>query len=389
MTIGATVTAELALTPAERAVLLALREFPMASTDGETLFRRTEEELETALDVDDVCDIAYRFNLLHVCLSVFDGAIGARQRREDWSVYSTVAVQVLDVQVARYREVAAALTANEIEFLLPKGLVFTLAHYPHVPTLMSDIDMLVRVADVEATERIFGRLGYHKRLCVRDGKFRPVNRATVRAVEATPAYYGELFPYTQIYECDFSKAECDFFDRYRRNHFARTERGRLYGLIEFDLHYSLNPLSDAAAPPDRPGEDTWWESRCSVEAKGVVLPTLTPEALAVVLPYRFYHELMSHGGRSLKPLGDIVALFATTPIDWDWILQAGVTYGHVRPALFYVYRWLGMLAALDVPENVLNALSEPTHSPYSDWGDFLPLAFGRRVLAAMPPTHAT
>jgi Uncharacterised nucleotidyltransferase len=357
--------------------LAALRSYPAPAPEA---FEEACESLACRPELSEVLGEAYRRNLLHVCLCAYRDAIERDERAAMWLEVEPVAAAVLERQRRDLVEALDAADLAQLPIALPKGLAHALDLYPHQPVLMADVDVLIRERDREAMAELLTALGFRRGLALHDGAFLRASTSTIAAVEASVPHYGELHPFSKVHRFEELEPHRAFLASHLASSFVLTPQG-IYRLGTFDVHYSLNPMSNGNPLGDRPQEAYWWREsrRLPIGERDAV--ALSYDVLAIMLPYRLYHELHSLGGRSLKPLGDLVALLRLREIDFDRLVGTAIELGAVRPALFYVYRFLAQFCRVAIPDEVLAALRSPSEqSFYADWGDIWPAALGIRAL---------
>ncbi len=309
--------------------------------------------------------------LLHVCLDVLGQVVGEDGDACAWLAYNTLSSYIQPFRTSDYQTIKSILDAENITFVVPKGLAFSLQYYPRRSVAMADVDVLVQRDDVGRLRAALESNGYRQGVGISNNQFVPVSQGVIAEVEASPPYYGMLYPYTKIVAFDaLDIKDVEQLMPFFGNQFV-ARRGKIYGLSNIDVHYSLNPLSDNNVLSDRPSPDDWLLYRQTVAVGDIELYTLEAPFLAVTSAHRFYHELMSQGGKSLKPVGDVVALLRSVPPPWDFVGTFGRDYSYLRPALFYVYRFCREIAHVTVPDDLLELLAIPTTSYYCDWGDFV------------------
>jgi hypothetical protein len=373
---GPLLTSSLLLTPEAFVALSALRWFPDTADDA---FELACTSLRRAPTLDAVLAHANSLGLLHVCLRSYRSAIEADPQAREWLAANEVANVILGQQRVDLEELLIAAQRAGIDLVVPKGLAFALELYPDQPVLMADIDILVRGSELSHIIDVLDDRGYRHRMTMhRNGLERP-KAALVAEVERSVPYHGQLYPHSQLRGFPALEPYRAFIAKVLPTAFVVTENG-IYRPASVDVHYSLNPLSDHDPLGERPTEAFWWEGVRSISLGRTEMKVLADHVAASIVPYRLYHEIHCHGGRSLKALSDVVALVRRGRVDFDSLSEIGSRFPAVRPALYYVYRFVRDFSAGAVPDHAIDRFAKPSDATYSDWGDLLPVAFGKRAL---------
>jgi hypothetical protein len=357
--------------------LLAIRHFPTA---GLTAYRHTADRwLDEPGHADELFATAERRRIAHVVRWVAQAYPCVAAPTSPFTRFSIVAGMIRDLLLTAWQEVSEGASQRGIPLVNPKGLVFLSGIYPDGCTsFMADIDLLTEPGAIDDLRRLLQALGYLQGLGVREGRCIRLPRNGVRALEASPGLFGQLWPYARLLEVPGLAPHADFIRRALSTRQLVIDGDRVYMLVRIDAHYSLNALSDNDALHDRyPMAEIWGHVR-RAQVGPVAFDALDDTTLAWFLPYHFYHEMVSSHIRSVKLLADLAALLRTRPVDFAYLAEMAQRYGHMRPALYYVYRFLQDFGHAPVPSGFVDSLATPTTSIYSDAGDFLPALVGAR-----------
>ena len=316
--------------------------------------------------------------LTHAVAAVYGDVLdGPHPLRALLESYSAVADLLTERQIGALSQAARALTTAGIRFLVPKGILLHNQLLPGRPRPISaDVDLLVAAVDLQATAATLDSLGYRQGPGVRNRTFLSLSRKQVAAYEASPDAYGQVWAYAKIVGLEELKPFIPFISAHLGRRLLVIDGERAYGLDQFDLHYDLNMLAGSTGLNDRVPPAEWWNDADTVDVQGTPVELAGARTLSWFLPYHYYQDTMSMHGRDMKILGDLVLLARSgSGIDWDYVAHIGRRYGHIRPALHWVYRFLAEHADVDVPAGVLEDLARPSESTYADWGSIVPQLF--------------
>ncbi len=284
--------------------------------------------------------------------------------------YRDVARAVYVGQVECFSSALRALSSRGVVGAGLKGVAFLSDVYRgEAYYVMNDVDILVRLDQVETARAALSDCGLSQEFVSNDGIIEVVS-PEVKASFETGHY--ELFPFTKIVELPNLEQHHTFIREHLPGHPFVWEGDRLFLACEVDLHHGLSGGIEE--------EDIWHGTR-RIRIGDQDVMVVGNDVLAWFLAARFYHETMVLAKRSGKLLCDLAFLLSRTVIDYQYVLSIAHKY-QITASLYYVYRFLREWAGLPIPAEFVAALAE-TQGPlaYHDWGDFIPKLAGVRLIS--------
>jgi len=266
-----------------------------------------------------------------------------------------------------------------IDYRVPKGIVFPLTVYPQLPVAFSgDVDVLVRSADLAPARDILTARGYQQGLVVRGNAPMRLPRQQVERLEAAVWMHGQTAAYTKLVRTPHLDQDADFARRMFPFHVV-VAGGRVHLRPTFDLHYSLNGLTEDTGRGDRPDEELWWANAQLIRGTSGSFPALSDLTLSWFIPYHLYMDLALYRDRNWKLIADLIAFARTGRLDFPELAAVAGKFAAIRPAVYYVYRALQVGFHVPVPREFLDTVSEPSDAYGADLGDVLPaMMLGQR-----------
>jgi hypothetical protein len=252
-------------------------------------------------------------------------------------------------------EVTTALRARGIAPLVFKGAeVRERAFGGRAISTSTDVELLVRPADIEAARQTLLDLGF------RHAGYDPVGGrlvdVTSERVSGHEEKHRELYPLCRLAPIDLAEDEIHFAQAQGLNPlFIHQGRGLLLEVI--DLHRALFVRMEA---------DSLFERAVPSVYPGAVTLSMTDHVWTTAL--RFYLESSTvHNDPKHRDLAYLAALLQVGGVDWG-LLVKNMAAADLRPALYYTLRFLSRLQVADVPAWVLDALHVRRGTHYMDFG---------------------
>lgn len=369
----------LSVPPLEYIVLLSVRHFPSTQPSG--YLDLVSSKLTLDVGDEDLFHAAESRGLTHAVACVYGKNARLSKADSPFVQFQRVAKAVSAIQIEAYHALYAALEPSGIQVMVPKGLSYLEHIYPPgVTPLMGDVDILVRPEDLKHVCRVLRDLGYSQDLVIRRGTLARLKTDLIPHLESDPERFGQLWPYSKMIAVPELSPMHNYIKTYLWRRQFVVEDGKVWFQLSFDTHYSFNNFSDGNPTNGRPEAEEFWKGSLAGRLGKGILKTLSPTTLSWVLPYHFYHEVMGGGAMSWKVLADLAAVVRTGQVDETELQRVSDRYPYVRPALYYVYRFLSEFAGLGLPPAVAMTLSKPVDNPGADFGDFLPRLLNRVVL---------
>jgi hypothetical protein len=278
--------------------------------------------------------------------------------------------RMAEAQARCAAEVAVALRGDGVSPLLFKGVELRPRVFGgRALSSSTDIDLLVRPAEIERARSILQGLGFiHARYDPVAGRLVAVSREKTEAHEQS---HRELYPLCRLAPVDLAADELEFVRAHGPTPlFVHEGRGLLMEVI--DLHRGLFVRMEV---------DSLFERAVPSLHEGALTLSLTDHVWTTAL--RFYLESSTvHNDPKHRDLAYLGALLAQPGIDWPALVRL-VGAADLRPALFYALRLLARLEVAAVPEWVLDALHVRRGSHYMDFGCRATRMLG--LLEGLPP----
>ncbi|OWQ86236.1 hypothetical protein CDN99_20590 [Roseateles aquatilis] len=263
--------------------------------------------------------------------------------------------RMAEAQARCAAEVSTALRDQGIVPLLFKGVELRpRAFGGRAISSSTDVDLLVRPADIERARGILQGLGFvHARYDPAAGRLVEVPREKTEAHEKT---HRELYPLCRLAPVHLEPDEIEFVRAFSPTPlFVHDGQGLLMEVI--DLHRGLFVRMEV---------DSLFERAVPSLHAGAVTLSLTDHVWTTAL--RFYLESSTvHNDPKQRDLAYLAALLSLPGIDWPALVKL-VSAADLRPALFYSLRLLSRLQIAAVPAWVLDELHVRRGSHYMDFG---------------------
>lgn len=263
--------------------------------------------------------------------------------------------KMADVQSRYAGEVASALDARGIKPLMFKGIELRQRVFGNKAVSSStDVDVLVKRADIERTRTILQGLGFvHACYDPANGKLVEASAAKVSAHEGA---HRELYPLCRLTPVHLAEDEIAFVRAHSLTPlFVHEGQGLMMEVI--DLHHGLFTRMEV---------DSLFERAVPSVFAGAVTLSITDHVWTTAL--RHYLESSTiHNDPKHRDLAYLAALLAQPGIDWPLLVQI-ITEADLRPALFYSLRLLARMGLADIPPDVLDALHVRRGSHLMDFG---------------------
>ena len=222
-------------------------------------------------------------------------------------------VAVLRKNIEIYRElhgILAELQDKGIPVILLKGAALAEILYPDIALRpMSDIDILVKKADLHSVVAALSKLGY------------------------TPIHLDDPF-----YEGHHHIVPYKRRDRERGNFFI------------MEVHHNIVP----APLMSRIDVDYLWEDTQTLNAGGIDALALSTENMLLHLCLHLSTTSFINGLRILVDISEIIRYYGEK-LDWDLLVKKSNEFG-VGSSVYYPLWWAREIMDLDIPTNVLSGL---------------------------------
>lgn len=345
---------EFPIPPMERMILLLLQHFcvgPSPRVDSE-LSRHTPRALLKSL---------VNSKLLHALPP--EQAFSAAQDQRLFEGLHFITRSMGHLHIRELGELIAASTrSSRTPFLVTKGLPLARNTFPSYGWPFSgDVDLITRLSDIDGVRSHLERLGYMKGLVIRDSMANRWPDAAIARVSDRLWNFGQLPPYSKLHRTPwldvFSDVVRDFFPF----HCVVSADGAVYVRTSFDVHYSLNTLTDDPNFGDRPTEEEWWEGYAEYSLLGVEIPCVSSRTWSWYLAYHAYHDLKLFGQPAWKSLFDLAGLVRCGAVDFAWLSEYAVARPSIAPSVYWIYEFLRDFALVTVglaplPEEVKRPL---------------------------------
>src|SRR6185437_4892907 len=306
----------------------------------------------------------------HVVRATCGQVPGVADRDSALAMYQMFADTIIDQFLIEFQVTNTALDDSSIRVAVPKGIFFAASVYPQLKTPFSrDIDLLVREADVAAASAVLKDLGYRTDLVILDNT--PVALPESVLDERSSAFgnFGQGKVFSKLVRAERLDPHQAFARRFLPRQ-AAIVNNQVYVRPAFDLHSSLNSVHDTAGRRFRPTEKDWWSATQSATLRGVNFTAPSDTTIAWFAANHLYTDVMLFGDRSLKLLGDLIALVKADRVDFNELARIASDYIALAPSLFYIFRMLRSSFGVNVPADFIDAVNIPVHASGTDFADF-------------------
>ena len=367
------VTCDPASIPDEAALLLdLLRGFP----DRASVPARLRESLDRGDQVDELVKRLVDLRLLHLLAPLARRSPALRENRTFAGCQQMIAAMAT-THLAELAALTEVLTAQGVPTLVMKGLAVSTVAYADLPFAFSgDVDLLVRREDQGIVHEALQRLGFREGLVVRESTPARLSADQLSAHERSLWLFGQSPARTKLVRAEQLDHLADLARAAFPYHVVVTSHHEVYLRPSFDVHYSLNTLTDGTPRDGRPQPVDWWGDPRTVERGPARFQIPNPGVLAWFLPYHAYLDLKLYRQSIWKLIADIVALCRAGLVDTRCLVDFAGRRPAVGPAVHWIYRFLGGALGVNGLTELVDATSFRRPPPATDFGDVIPDLLG-------------